>query len=291
MKDLTISPMSAADLDTVIDWAAQEGWNPGLHDASAFHAADPDGFLLARYAGEPVASISAVRYGEDFGFIGLYIVKPMYRGQGFGWATWQAGMAHLSGRIIGLDGVIAQQENYQKSGFTLHHRNIRFEGRARPTNTLTPLATTATPTDKRIVPLSELDFELLTAYDQAFFPAGRAVFLAHWIKQIDGYSLALMHHNTLSGYGVIRPCRSGYKIGPLFAQTEQDAEQLLVSLSASISADAAIYLDVPECNPAAMRLAQHHAMQPMFETARMYTGTAPEMALERTFGISTFELG
>jgi len=285
MKNLTISPMSSADLDVAIDWAAQEGWNPGLHDAAAFRAADPDGFLMARLAGEPVASISAVRYGRDFGFIGLYIVRPAHRGQGFGWATWQAGMAHLRGRTIGLDGVIAQQDNYRKSGFTLLHRNIRHEGRAVPADAPRHVA------DTQIVTLASLDFDRINAYDRRFFPAGRIAFLTHWIRQPGALALALLKHDTLAGYGIIRPCRSGYKIGPLFASNESDADHLLRALYGHVAADAPIFLDVPECNPAALRLARQHAMQPMFETARMYTGMPPGMALEHTFGITTFELG
>ena len=31
-------------------------------------------------------------------------------------------------RVIGLDGVVAQQENYRKSGFELAYANIRYGG-------------------------------------------------------------------------------------------------------------------------------------------------------------------
>ena len=51
------------------------------------------------------------------------------------------------------------------------------------------------------------------------------------------------------------------------------------------------FLDVPEANAAAVALAQRHGMWPVFETARMYTGDAPAIAMERVFGITTFELG
>ena len=32
---------TAGELALPIEWAAAEGWNPGLHDAPCFHAADP----------------------------------------------------------------------------------------------------------------------------------------------------------------------------------------------------------------------------------------------------------
>jgi len=50
-QPLQIRAMQAHELARHIDWAAQEGWNPGLHDAQAFHGADPQGFLLAELAG------------------------------------------------------------------------------------------------------------------------------------------------------------------------------------------------------------------------------------------------
>jgi ribosomal protein S18 acetylase RimI-like enzyme len=120
--------MQRAEIDLAVEWAAREGWNPGLQDADAFHAADPEGFLLGALAGEPAAVISAVRYGEGFGFIGFYIVRPDLRGRGYGLTLWNAAMARLAGRNVGLDGVVAQQPNYRKSGFRLAYRNIRHEG-------------------------------------------------------------------------------------------------------------------------------------------------------------------
>lgn len=53
---------SLAEVALMLDWDAAEGWNPGLDDAAAFHAADPDGFFLALEDDVPVASISVVNH-------------------------------------------------------------------------------------------------------------------------------------------------------------------------------------------------------------------------------------
>jgi hypothetical protein len=45
-EELQIRPMTRDELDLAVEWAAQEGWNPGLADAECFHAADPEGFLI-----------------------------------------------------------------------------------------------------------------------------------------------------------------------------------------------------------------------------------------------------
>ena len=81
--------MTRQEIEIPIEWAAKEGWNPGLYDGESFHAADPDGFILGLLDDEPIASISAVKYGTSFGFIGFYIVKPEYRGKGYGIQTWK----------------------------------------------------------------------------------------------------------------------------------------------------------------------------------------------------------
>jgi ribosomal protein S18 acetylase RimI-like enzyme len=108
--------MTRHELNLAIDWAAIEGWNPGSYDADCFYAADPNGFLIGLLGDEPIATISVVKYGDSFGFLGFYIVKPEYRGMGYGIQIWNAGLEYLKGRTIGLDGVLAQQSNYSKSG-------------------------------------------------------------------------------------------------------------------------------------------------------------------------------
>ena len=107
--DLTIRVMDRMALDQAIEWAAAEGWNPGLNDADCFHTADPTGFLMGYLGDEPIASISVVRYSSAFGFLGFYIVRPDQRGRGFGFRLWQAGMEYLEGCTVGLDGVVASR--------------------------------------------------------------------------------------------------------------------------------------------------------------------------------------
>ena len=78
-KGLVVRRMTEGDLKLALDWAAAEGWNPGLHDAHCFYAADGQGFLLGELDGIPIGCVSAVRYGSGFGFLGLYIVKRIPR--------------------------------------------------------------------------------------------------------------------------------------------------------------------------------------------------------------------
>jgi GNAT superfamily N-acetyltransferase len=277
---MRIRTMTRAEMDVAVDLAAAEGWNPGLHDADAFRAADPDGFFVAVDEGRPIGCISAVSYERAFGFIGLYIVAPAYRGRGFGMQLWHAAMARLADHNIGLDGVLAQQDNYRRSGFTLAYRNIRFER-----------AGAAAAVDEGSVDLRTVPFDAVGDYDRRAFPAPRPAFLRSWIDRPGTRALARYDGATIRGYGVIRPCRAGFKIGPLFADTPEDADALYRGLVSTVPPGTAVSLDVPEVNEAAMALARRHEMRRVFETARMYTGPAPDVALDRVFGVTTFELG
>lgn len=277
--------MTQSEVSTAIEWAAQEGWNPGISDATSFYLADPKGFFISKLGDQTVAVISAVRYGEQFGFIGLYIVHPNYRGRGFGWEIWQVAMHYLQGIPIGLDGVVAQQNNYKKSGFEFANRNIRYAGRSKKIKLESDSA------DGSVVSLDQIPFSMIQAFDRMFFPQDRAAFLSSWISQTDSYALGLIKNGMVCGYGVIRPCRVGFKIGPLFANSEFVAEKLFSSLCACVDNDSPIFLDIPECNLKAINLVHRHQMQPMFETARMYKGYVGNVRIEDTYGITSFELG
>ena len=278
-EPMLIRPMHAQELGTVLDWAADEGWNPGLNDVACFHAADPGGFLLGLVEGEPVASIFAIQYGTTFGFIGGYMVRPDWRGRGLGMAIWRAGMARLAGRNVGLDGVVAQQANYAKSGFRLAHRNIRYEAYGRP------------GVDNDAVPLASLPIEAVHRYDRICFPDQRSRFLQCWITQPDCIAVGIPGGDGVAAFAVLRPCRNGYKIGPLFADTAVQAETLFLNLLGQVTPGVPVYLDVPETNAAAVSLAARHQLRPCFETARMYTKGQPAIDMARQYGITTFELG
>lgn len=273
----TLRRMRRSELDLAIEWAACEGWNPGLHDADAFFPTDPHGFFLGILGDEPIGCVSAVAYDGRFGFIGFYIVRPEFRRRGFGKGIWRAATSHLGTRSIGLDGVVAQQVNYEKSGFRLAYSNVRYEGAAGG-------AAPAGVVDLRSVPFAQVE-----AYDAPLFPAARSGFLRRWITQPESVALGIVVDGRLAGYGVVRRCRSGFKIGPLFADSDSLAEDLFRGLAAR--AEEPLYLDTPEVNGGAVALAERHGMRPVFRTARMYTQTAPALAHERIFGITTFELG
>src|SRR6201991_3795899 len=171
MERLNIRAMRADEIALAADWAAAEGWNPGLADAACFATVDAGGFLIGNLAGPPAATISCVNYDDGFAFLGFYIVRADLRGRGLGLRIWNAAIAHAGSRVIGLDGVVAQQENYKKSGFQLAYANIRYGGSVAASAAF----------QAGTVALRDIPFAMIEASDATAFPAPRAQFLRAWI--------------------------------------------------------------------------------------------------------------
>ena len=265
--------MSLDDLRIAIGWAASEGWNPGLDDAETFHSIDPEGFLMGWLDGQPIGSISAVDWGSGFGFIGLYIVLPEFRGQGYGIKLWQAAMDRLADKTIGLDGVVAQQDNYARSGFRFAHRNLRFEG------TAGSLAGDSYGRETTISDLPEL-MNLDTT------PSQRATYFSRWLQQKRAITL-----RGAESALVCRPCHRGVKLGPVIAPSREEAQRLIGSACSRLSPETPVFLDIPETNSEAVALAEENGMTLQFETARMYHGEQPNFEHRSWFGVTTLELG
>lgn len=231
--------------------------------------------------GQPIACISAVSYGSAFGFLGFYITKKEFRNQGYGIQVWNKAIQYLKTQNIGLDGVVEQQENYKKSGFKLAYNNARYQFNSRKFKI----------NDPKIKSALEVSFDELNQYDNQFFPVDRKTFLRSWIKQPESVALVKVENNKIQGYGMIRKCRAGYKIGPLFADNYLIAADLFKLLVSSVIENEPVFLDIPEISQNAVKLVNQYQMQKVFATARMYTKEFPQLPIERIFGITTFEVG
>lgn len=280
MDNYRIRNLNRTELELAIDWAAAEGWNPGIHDAGLFYLGDSEGFFAGEIDGRIVAVGSAVCYDQDYAFCGLYIVDPEFRGRGLGLALTKARLDYCGDRNVGIDGVLENVEIYRRVGYQPFYKNHRFQ-------------TEACSLDfdrKSIQPISEKHIADILAYDRLCFPADREAFLREWIRQPDGKALVYCLSDQIQGFAIRRKCRQGYKVGPLFADNIHVAQELLNALQVDIQGET-LFLDVPGNNPAALELLREYSMEEVFATMRMYRSSLPDIQHSKIFGITTFELG
>lgn len=283
----TIRGMTHSELRTLVDWAGREGWNPGRNDADLFWDLDPDGFLALEVDGRLAGGGAIIRYDERFGFMGLFLVDPAHRGRKLGTELWYARRDRLLARMqpdaaIGLDAVDAMIPFYERGGFQAHYRHRRFEVPA--------AAGKAPPADANVVELSRVPWPQVTELDRRGFPADRSRFLQAWVRQPGATSLGLVEGDRLRGYGTLRPCRTGWKVGPLLAEDRDSAERLLRRFR-QIAGEDPLTVDLPDNNPAAVSLARDLGMREVFGCVRMYYGPAPRIHDSQVFGVATLEVG
>ncbi|MBT5706685.1 MAG: GNAT family N-acetyltransferase [Verrucomicrobia bacterium] len=280
MDNYRIRRLNRSELGMAIEWATSEGWNPGLHDAELFYLGDSEGFFAGEIGGRIVAVGSAVCYDQNYAFCGLYIVDPKFRGRGLGLALTKARLGYCGDRNVGIDGVLANVEIYQRVGYKPFYMNHRFQTEA----------VSEEFDEKTVQPINDAHISSILAYDRHCFPADRESFLRAWIRQPEGRALVFCLENQVRGFAVRRKCRLGYKVGPLFADDIHVARELFNALQADILGQT-LFWDVPENNPAALELVREYSMQEVFATMRMYRKMLPEIQHGKVFGITTFELG
>lgn len=199
-------------------------------------------------------------YDSRFSFLGSYIVRHDLRGRGYGLQIWNAAIAHAGTRTIGLDGLVAQQRNYEKSGFVPAYTNVRYGG-----TVSAPQYPHGNLIDLTGVPLAQVE-----ASDAMVF--GRA----------------LERDAELAAWGVIRPCRTGHKIGPLIAPDRAVAETVLAALLGAMGGG-----KVSGCTGSEYRggcTGKGPGARPGTKP-RACTAPIPPLRLDRVYGVTTFELG
>lgn len=284
LEELHFQKLDYPGLKTLVQWAEEEGWNPGPKDAEVYWETDPDGFYGYYLKDELIAGGSIVSYNGEFGFMGFFIVKPKYRALGIGRKLWHQRRDTLLARLhkgaaIGMDGVIDMQPFYQKGGFEIAFRDERHE-KIGEEFTIHP----------NISKITDDDLDSILAYDLDCFGFNRSTFIKAWLKLPDNRTFKYQENGEFKGFAIVRKANTGYKICPLFANNTSIAEELYKACLNSAIGES-VYLDIPLVNENAVSLTKKYNTTYVFECARMYLGNPPQNNIQRTFGITTFELG
>ncbi|MBU1368571.1 MAG: GNAT family N-acetyltransferase [Bacteroidetes bacterium] len=283
-NDLKIKQLDRKGLDTLISWAAAEGWNPGPYDAEVFWQTDSEAYVGYYHNNILIAGGSIVSYDGHFGFMGFFIVQPEFRSQGIGQKLWTERRNLLLSRLkpgaaIGMDGVVAMQDFYRRGGFELAFRDERYERIGEQFEV-----------DNQVSGITAADFPAVVAYDTACFGVPRPHFIKPWLLMPESYRFKFVHKGSVKGFAVLRKAGHGFKIGPLFASDALVAEALYRACLNAVPGEA-VFLDIPVNNPGAVQLVKNYKANYVFECARMYYGKPPVLQTEKIYGITTFELG
>ena len=281
---LEFRPLHFDEFEELVRWAAAEGWDPGVNDANIFYTCYPEAFYGYFQQGKLIGGGSLVSYNGEFGFMGFFIVHPDFRGNGIGHSLWFKRRDTLLGRLnpgasIGMDGILAMQEFYSNGGFVA---SFRDERRVRLGANF-PIHSS--------IRKGAGSIDDLLALDRVCFGYDRSEFMKRWISNPNSICFTSVNEREeLKGFAVLRQTADGWKVGPLFAENYATAEALYTACLNEVPNEK-VFLDIPCSNADAVCLAEVYQTAYVFECARMYYGTPPELPMNQVFGITTFELG
>ncbi|KAJ7321485.1 hypothetical protein OS493_034839 [Desmophyllum pertusum] len=191
----------------VINAMVKEGWRPGLKDAECYLACDPTGTFVGELNGTPIGFVFLAKYGENYGHIGCYLVRKEYRGKG-------------------------TRHKYERSGFHSHFNGGRFVFHLPTAVVYFPAS--LEQSSVKVKCIDQVDQKALFMYDSSVFGFERHPFLSKWLCVTGSRAHAAINkEGAIVGYVVARPTfvkEDGYRIGPLFADSESIAEMLLKAL-------------------------------------------------------------
>jgi ribosomal-protein-alanine N-acetyltransferase len=290
---LTIRPLQSADIPTVTGWARREGFAPGVGDVAIYRQTDRQGLWVGWLGDEPVGCIAGVRYNAAYGFIGLFLVVPAQRGQGYGVQLWQQALAHLADvPCIGLEAAPDRIDDYAGWGFAPASPTTRWQRLVATGNPVPPPATQEPPwclLEGGAIPAATVQ-----RFDAEREPSPRPHFLHQWLRHPAGTVLALVNRaGACHGFGRVRPCLlsdgEGWRVGPLVADSPAAARSLLEGLLQRHPGK--VLIDAPGANAAAAPLLSSLGFTPASRTLRMYRGVPPAVSLADVYGLACLELG
>ncbi|AAP99921.1 MULTISPECIES: GNAT family N-acetyltransferase [Prochlorococcus] len=293
-KDFNIRKLLVDDIDTVTNWARNEGFAPGLGDVDIYRNTDNQGLWIGSINDKPIGCIAGIKYNQLYGFLGLFIIDKIYRGNGYGVQLWR----HVLNKLdtidcIGIEAALDRINDYEKWGFKSSSITTRWQ------ISCFNQSLNITNYDfysKKYILLegSEIPQDMIQEYDKNKEYTPRPHFLSDWLSHQSGTVLALVNKKGLCvGFSRIRPCLlrngSGYRIGPLIADTPDLASYLLSNLTSHYSG--VILIDSPGRNTESNKLFRSLNFEPISHTVRMYRGNQPSISMREIYGLACLELG
>ncbi len=291
---LSIKPLSESDIEFVTEISRKECFAPGVGDLGIYKNTDKQGLWVCWLNEKPIGCIAGVRYNENYGFLGLFLVIEKYRGRGFGLQLWKKALDHISDLpCVGLEAAPERISDYSKWGFTISSKTTRWQWLG----------------DGKLLDYSFSNYDLINysflegssipsnaveRFDEKRETTPRPHFLSKWLNHPAGKVIAVFDKECVChGFGRIRPCLlqsgDGWRIGPLMADSPKLIKILLKKLVDSHPG--LIIIDAPGLNKTASRLFKDLGFKSESETFRMYRGYQPPVSMNDVYGLACLELG
>lgn len=204
--------LARADIASAMLLSTEAGWNQMEEDWDHFitHGRVHG---LRNANGRLVASAAELPFEGPFGFISMVLVTPDYRRRGLATGLVDRCIDGLraDGRTPVLDATAAGAEVYRRQGFLPQFTFDRWEG----------VAGGGEAGDK---PSSVDTLADITAFDAAVAGVSRGRLIADFVGRKDTHAVV---SGAVDGYGLVRRGRRAWQAGPVLANSEAGALDLI----------------------------------------------------------------
>jgi GNAT superfamily N-acetyltransferase len=257
--------MKPEDISAGLGLCRASGWNQTERDWLFFLETGVHGALVAEENGRVIGTTATLPYGP-FTWISMVLVDPAARGRGVATTLLQRALGLVGSHAVArLDATPSGEPIYRALGFVSEGRLARWFLDAAPSHVARPIG--PRPFDAR-------DWTAVHEMDMRSFGASRATLLERLAGEAPEYARVLFDKGVLAGYLFGRHGHTKEQLGPLVADSDRTANDLLRSCLAE-HPDRAFYIDVPDGREAwahTLTTLGFHIERPL---VRMHRGVLP----------------
>ncbi len=233
---IALRPMGEQDVPAGMRLKSAAGWNQTEADWGRFLSLSPGGCQVAVHNGAVVGTAAVLPFGERLAWLSMILVAPEMRGHGVGTLLVRSALAGASAfPLVKLDATPAGQPMYESLGFTVEYQLARLFTRS---------AHRAPDASRPARRITSRDLTVIRRYDAAAFGADRGPLLASLLGDYPELALQLRRDGRVVGYCMGRHGSEYTQVGPVVAESQQDA-QGLVHAALRVLAGRAVIIDVP----------------------------------------------
>lgn len=285
MPAITIRKMLASDLPAAMEIKTEVGWNQAPEDWECFLELNPRGCFVAVAEDAVIGTATTILYGHTLAWIGMVLVREVFRRQGIATRLMEAALAYLEAqecRSILLDATEAGAAVYQKLGFKQEFPVERWH--------LVPedWPVLEEPT-QRWSPLAPDSIDSLSKWDALHFGANR-------LRLLQFYCHPPLIHFCMgdperpSGYVLSRKGSGAVQVGPLVADSERTARSIL-STWLQLHPHQPLIVDIPAIQKGWDQVLASLGFQRTRSLVRMLLGECVANRVSGIYCLAGFEFG
>ncbi len=219
-SELVIRRMIPDDISLGMKLKSFAGWNQVEEDWEMFLGAGGENFVVS-LNGQDVGTVTSVPFQNHFSWIGMVLVDPSARRKGVGTALLNKSIeVSLQKGPVRLDATADGYELYKTLGFIREYELVRMVRRSRPFERETIASCCRLSID---------DLPDVIKYDATIFGANRRFILNSFFNRNPEYAINYSGEESIEGYCLGRSGSHYEQIGPVLAESEAIARDLIIT--------------------------------------------------------------